>query len=332
MFTAFFDTTDADKAFFSKALPGKKVFYTESIGEQHLADLTNVDVISVFVSSKVPAAILERLPKLKGVVTRSTGFDHVDIACAKNRNIPVCNVPAYGESTVAEYTFALLLALTRKIPLTLRHVDSNNYTTTGLSGKDLQDKWLGVVGGGKIGMHVVRIAKGFGMHVKVFDVVQQSFLRELLHFTYAPTLDDLLKTCDVISIHTPNLPSTKHMINMSNIKKVKKGAFLVNTARGNVVSAEALLYGLDKEILSAAALDVLEDEELLLHPPMTLTNEQQTILGRNKKIINHKNVIFSPHNAFNTSEALQRIRQTSLDNIIALDPAKKTPPKNCVSS
>jgi D-lactate dehydrogenase len=256
------------------------------------------------------------MPALKVIVCRSTGFDHVDLAAAKAKNIMVCNVPTYGENTVAEQAFALLLCLVRNIHTSYHRSTMNNFSTEGLCGVDMRGKTIGIIGGGRIGLHAIKIARGFGMNVICYDVFEQPFIKEILGYEYVP-LDKLLKESDFISIHVPYMPATHHLINMGNVRKIKKGAVLINTARGAVVETEALMYALDKGIISKAGLDVVEDEDLLLSSAAAANAARGKQLERNKKLVAMKNVLFTPHVAFDTVEAIRRIQQVSADNINA---------------
>jgi D-lactate dehydrogenase len=323
---AIFDTKPHEKQSLQKQLPGKKIFFTESVCDADLTNIKDCDAMSVFVSSKVSKEHIDALPKLKLIATRSTGYDHVDVAYAQSKGITVCNVPAYGENTVAEHTFALLLALTRLIPQSAQRVAMNNFSTDGITGTDIGGLTFGCIGGGKIGMHAIKYARGFGMNVLCYDVCQNHFMAQTLGFTYVD-LPTLLAKSDVVSIHTPALPSTTHLLNMSTIKKMKKGAILLNTARGNVVELQALLYGLQKGIISRAGLDVIEYEELILKHTVPLPPEKQELQETIKKILSLPQVLFTPHNAFNTAQALGRITQTTIDNIVAY---YKQKPQNCV--
>jgi len=268
----------------------------------------------------VNAQIIARLPKLKLITTRSTGFDHIDLKETSKKKIAVCNVPYYGENTVAEHTFALILALSRNVHKSYLRTLRNDFSIDGLQGFDLKDKTLGVIGGGNIGLHVIRIAKGFGMDVVVYDTHKNTFLAEVLGFKYVDDLDKLLGQSDIITLHLPENKHTHHLINRRNIHKIKKGAILINTARGGVVETEALIEALEKEILSGAGLDVLEGEELIKEEKQLLYEHKHPrkigALIRDHILIDKDNVVFTPHIAFYSKEALQRIIETTGENIL----------------
>jgi D-lactate dehydrogenase len=267
------------------------------------------------VNSRVDKKVFSRLPNLKFIATRSTGFDHIDIAQAEKQNILVSNVPSYGENTVAEFTFALILALSRKIYPAIKRVHEQGlFSYEGLRGFDLKGKTIGVIGTGKIGARVIKIAQGFEMEVLAYD----PHPREDLGIKYA-TLEDLLKKSDIISIHVPYMPATHHLINEENLKLVKPTAILINTSRGGLVDTMALLTSLKQKQLAGAGLDVLEEEGYIIDELNLLKghpNEEQlkTILA-DHELMQMDNVVVTPHNAFNTKEALERIFQTTAENI-----------------
>jgi D-lactate dehydrogenase len=275
------------------------------------------------VQSEVPKALLDKLPSLKMIAARSTGFDHIDIKECAARGIVVSNVPTYGENTVAEHAFALILALSRKIFQSFERTEKMDFDREGLEGFDLAGKTLGVVGCGNIGRHSVMIGRGFGMKVVVYDVHPDEKFAQETGCTFVTKLDDLLTQSDVITLHVPFIPGkTEHLINKDNVKKIKRGAILVNTARGGIVDTEALLWALEEGTLSGAGLDVLEDEDDtfdhidLLSKGFPRDKDIVTLL-RNHLLVDRDDVIITPHNAFNSREARQRIFETTVENISA---------------
>lgn len=300
---------------------GECIFLPETV-QDCTADLSRTEILSVFVNSRVDTGIFERMPRLKMIATRSTGYDHIDLQTAKARGVSVCTVPTYGENTVAEHTFALILSLSRNLRKAYLRTVQNDFSIDGLMGFDLKGKTLGVVGTGHIGIHVIRMALGFGMRVVAYDVKEQSFLAEILGFEYVP-FETLLESSDIISLHAPYLPSTRHLINRKNIARIKKGAVLVNTARGGLIETDALVEALDRKILNGAGLDVLEEEEYLLEEKRLLESGQteehwrklQTTL-KNHVLLHRENVIYTPHMAFFSREAVERILATTAENIL----------------
>ena len=265
------------------------------------------DIAGVFMDSPVDATVIAAIPERKFITTLSTGFDHIDLAAAAARGIPVSSVPAYGENTVAEFAFALLLSLSRKIGEARDRVRvEHKMTTDGLCGFDLAGKTIGVLGTGRIGKHAVRMAKGFGMKVIAYDVYHDDAFAKEMDFPYM-SLEEVLAASDVITVHAPYLPSTHHLINAGNVHLIKKGAYLINTARGAIVETAAMITALKDGTLAGAGLDVLEEEVAL----------KAGDFGADAELLAMPNVIITPHNAFNTNEAFLRILDTTIDNIVA---------------
>lgn len=284
-----------------------------------VGDAASCQILSVFIYSRLSADVLSQLPHLVLIATRSTGYDHIDLDYCRARGIKVCNVPSYGENTVAEHTFGLILSLSRNIHRAYLRTSRGNYSLEGLSGFDLKGKAIGVVGTGHIGFHVIRMAKGFGMHVLATDIREQPFLAEVLDFTYV-LLTRLLQESDIISLHAPYNASTHHLINRQNIGLIKRGAILINTARGGLIETAALVEALDKGILGGAGLDVLEGEHLIKEEWQLLASDEpvetlRTLLS-NHILQNRENVVITPHIAFDSREALLRILDTTVANIL----------------
>ncbi len=319
---AFFELEEWEQAELRKGLfEGHELHLsTEPLSERTLTEEHGAEIVSVFVHSQLNRATLDKLPNLKFIATRSTGFDHIDLACCRERGIQVSNVPSYGENTVAEHTFALILALSRNIHKAFVHTLAHDIPFAELRGFDLAGKTLGVVGAGRIGLHVIKIAKGFGMQVVAFDVRQEPLLAEVLNFRYA-SVEELLRVSDIVSLHCPYSPQTHHLINSANIRLFKRGSLLINTARGGLIDPAALTMALDEGILAGAALDVLEGEELLKDErqilAQPLAQDKLRTLLLNHSLLNRDNVVITPHIAFNSREAVQRILETTLDNLQA---------------
>jgi D-lactate dehydrogenase len=284
------------------------------------ASATTAGCISVFIYSQLTASALDKFPAVRLIATRSTGFDHIDLAECRKRSITVSNVPSYGENTVAEHTFALILMLSRKVHQSYNQVRAGHIERAMLTGFDLQGKTLGVVGAGRIGLHAIRIGRGFGMRVLTFDIRRDPFLADLLGFTYAP-LETLLAESDIVSLHCPLIPSTRHILGREQFAQMKRGALLINTARGGLVDTDALIEALDSGKLGGAGLDVVEDEELVKEEKQLLqgahTLEQFRAATRNRMLLSRDDVVFTPHNAFNSREALERILDTTIANLKA---------------
>lgn len=316
---AFFEIKDWEQKELGEIFKKDQLYFSqEPLFLENIKSAKECQVISVFIYSKLEKEVLEKLPDLKLITTRSTGFDHIDLDYCRCKGIGVCNVPFYGENTVAEHTFALILALSRNVHKSYVRGLRGDFAIEGLKGFDLKGRTIGVVGAGNIGLHVIRIAKGFGMEVLASDVKQNKFLAEVLGFQYVP-LEELLGKSDIISLHVPSNPQTSHLINKQNIKLMKKGAILINTSRGSVVETDALLEALDKGIISGAGLDVLEGEELIKEEKQLLYGKQNPEalkqLLKDHIILNKDNVVYTPHIAFYSQEALERILQTTVQSI-----------------
>lgn len=317
---AVYDATEEDRLALAGLQDSNEVtFFDESLSESNL--VKQAEVISVFVSSSVDKSLLAAMPNLKLIATRSTGYNHIDREAAKSAGVTIAAVPTYGEHTVAEYTFTLLLALTRKLFDAAEQVDQGELNANTVHGTDLFGKTIGVIGLGKIGRNVATIAKAFGMKVLAFDVHVDEKTAKEIGLEYK-TLDELAKQSDVISLHVPVTSANQHMIDKDFLGKMKRGAYLINTARGELVDTMALVDALQSGQLAGAAIDVVEDERL-----MDL-DEEELILRKGRiprASLEHMvaidilqkmfNVIITGHNAYNTVEAIERINSTTLENI-----------------
>jgi len=317
----FTDSEGWEENYLRDKLPGHKlIMLNHPLALQDCLAVAEAEILCPFVSSLINRDIVNALPNLKFIATRSTGFDHIDLAVVRQRGIKLSNVPYYGENTVAEHTWALILALSRKIFQSYEHTEKGNFSTQGLRGFDLKGKTLGLIGGGHIGLHVAKIGRAFDMTVLVCDVHPNEQLAGQVGFTYVG-LEDLLKQSDVISLHAPYNKQTHHLLNADNFKLIKQGAVLINTARGGLVDTVALVDALEKGILSGAGLDVLEEENYLKEHGLNTTefcpgHDFKTILS-DSKLIARSDVIITPHNAFNSNEAVRRIIDTTVENIKA---------------
>ncbi len=259
-----------------------------------------------------------KLPNLKFIATRSMGFDHIDITACKEKGIVVSYVPSYGAHTVAEHTFALMLAVSRKIVPSVERAKRGDFSSIGLTGFDLFGKTLGVIGTGHIGKNVCELGIAFGMKILAYcHHEDQELCAKGVKYV---SLDELLSGSDVVSLHLPHNSETEHIINTRNIEKFKKGAILINTARGALIETKAILEGLEKGILAGAGLDVLEEENALKEEREFLASEHIEKGDIQTQLLDHilldrNDVVITPHNAFNSIEALQEILETSLGNI-----------------
>ena len=316
----FFEAEGWEEPALRTAFPNDElVLSKEKLSEEKIPARTDFDVISVFVGSQVTDKVLAAFPNLKFLTTRSVGFDHVDTKAAAARGIAVAYVPGYGDNTVAEWAFGLLLNLTRNMYHAIEQVKmAGSFSFDGLRGVDIKGKTMGIVGTGRIGKEAIKIAKGFGMNVIAYDPFPDAATATTLGFSYA-TLDELLATADMISIHCPLTDATRHLLNRDNMMKMKPGVFLVNTARGGIVETDGLVAALEAGIIRGAALDVIEEERETKDELDFLTHEHhiedfRTVV-ENHMLMKMPNVLITPHNAFNSQEALERILATTIENI-----------------
>jgi D-lactate dehydrogenase len=323
----FFEVNSKEKKYLKKKFDKnyEVSFYEAKLTEANSNLIGDSEIVSPFIYSEITQKVLSKAKKLKLIATRSTGFNHIDIKTAKTKKISVANVPYYGENTVAEHTFAMILALSRNIHRAYVRTIRNDFTLNGLQGFDLKDKTLGIIGAGSIGVHVIKIAKGFGMKVICYDTRPNHILTELLDYKYVD-LDEILKSSDIITLHCPYNEHTRHLINMDNIDKVKKGTLFINTARNGIIEPKALYYAIEKGIFGGAGLDVFEGEELIKEENQMLTknvsvDHLEAILKRNI-LLRYENVIITPHMAFDSAEAVERILDTTVDNVKAFKEGK----------
>ncbi len=319
---AFFELENWEKDKIKKSLKKHNVlFFKEPLSKSNIEKIKDAEIISVFIYSKITREIIDSLPKLKFIAAMSTGYEHIDTSYCKKKNILVSNVPVYGSNTVAEHTFALILALSRKLyqSIKITHEQHSFETDSSLTGFDLKGKTLGIIGCGNIGKNVARIGVGFQMNVLAYDRHPDKKTAEQLGFKYK-SFDNVLKKSDIITLHLSYNKETHHLINKSSIGKMKKGVVIINTARGGIIDTHALIEGLNKKQISGAALDVLEGECEIKEEKIVLTSnfkkscDLKTLL-EDHMLMKMNNVIITPHNAFNSREALERILETTIGNI-----------------
>lgn len=304
-------------------------FFNHRLTYDNLHEAAAANYLVTFIYSDLSHQVLDHLPHLKGIATMSVGVDHIDLEETARRSITVSNVPAYGPNTVAEHTVALLLALSRRIVESVERTRDGVYEYTGLSGWDLMGKTLGLIGTGKIGAHVARIANGLGMRLIGYDPHPNHQIVNNLGLEYM-SLPQVLAASDVISIHVPLTPENKHMLSSEQFKKMKRGVVILNTARGGLINADALLDALNDGTVSQAGIDVLEDEGLLkeekqFFSPYFQLKDYQTAMA-DHALMRHPKVLVTPHNAFNSKESMRNILRTTVENIegmIAGDPVNE---------
>jgi D-lactate dehydrogenase len=305
---AHFDVLDWEKEILNNELQDHNNIYLNFENTKN-SDLihNSVEILSVFVHHKINGNILKKFPNLELIVTRSTGFDHInpDDDSAKAKKLTICNVPQYGTETVAEHAFALLLSLAKNISVLDSQTKKLDLTYHDRLGFDLKFKNFLVIGAGKIGINALEIAKGFEMKLFAYDVFQNQELANKIGFEYLE-LNEALTKADIISIHTPYNQHTKDLLNEQALTHIKKGAVIINTARGKLLKNKDLINMLDQKKIAGIGLDTIEDEELLFKGK---ANQEQI------NLINRENVIFTPHSAYYTKEAVTRILVTTAENI-----------------
>lgn len=321
MRVACFELQDWEKEYLKKKFEDTLdiSFHTETLTSENAKEAATAEALVIFIYSNVTKEVLDLLPNLKFIATMSTGFDHIDIEECKKRHITVSTVPTYGENTVAEHAFALIFAISRRLIESTARVKAGNFSPVGLTGFDLFGKTLGVLGVGNIGAHVIRIAKGIGMDVIAYKRTPDPKLAQDLGFRFVG-MDELLSLSDIITVHVPYSPETHHLLNTESFSKMKNGVVIINTARGAIIDTTALVTALQSGKVAAAGLDVLEEEPMLreehelLHKDFPI-EDLKTVL-ENHMLLNNPNVVITPHNAFNSHEALERILNTTSDNLM----------------
>lgn len=310
---AFFDTKPYDKPSFDKYCleNGFQFKYFETKLNEDTADLAKgFDGVCVFVNDTVNAAVIDRLYELgvKFIALRCAGYNNVDVKHALGK-LHVYRVPAYSPYAVAEHAMALLLTSIRRIHKAYIRSKDFNFSLSGLTGFDLHGKTVGIIGTGKIGCVFIDICKGFGMRILAYD----RFPKDLDGVEYVP-LDELFRQSDIISLHCPLTEETHHIIDAKALEICKRGVVLLNTSRGALVDAEALLNAIKARKVGAACLDVYEEESDLFFEDNSGHIMEDDTLAR---LISMPNVIVTSHQAFLTEEALENIAQATVQNILA---------------
>lgn len=311
---AFFDTKEYDKKFFNKYNEnyGYKITYFESTLNSETAPLTKgYDAVCVFVHDKVDKTTLKILNEngVKLIALRCAGFNNVDLE--NKGNIKVVRVPQYSPYSVAEHAVALLLNITRKLYKSYQRTRKYNFTLDGLLGFDIHGKTVGVIGTGKIGKVFIQIMKGFGTNVIAYDVYKDEKASKELGFEYVE-LDELCEKSDIISLHCPLTPETENIINRDSIKKMKKGVILINCSRGKLIDTKSLIKEMETGKIGGVGLDVYEDEDEFFLQDFTNSYKRDNNLSI---LLSMPNLIITSHQAFFTSEALNKIASDTCKNI-----------------
>ncbi len=306
---AFFDAKNYDIESFSSVDSSIKFkFYETKLTIDTVELARGCDGICVFVNDTVNADVIEQLCEMniKVIALRCAGYNNVDFSALRGR-IPVVHVPAYSPYAVAEHAMAMLLTSIRRVHKAYIRTRDFNFSLTNLTGFDLHGKTVGVIGTGKIGRVFIDICRGFGMKILAFDKYPNSEVNA----EYVD-LDTLFKNSDIISFHCPLTPETHHLVNEESIKKMKKGVMLINTSRGALIDAEALLEAIKSRYIGGACLDVYEEESEVFFEDFSGHIVNDDVLAR---LISMPNVIVTSHQGFLTREALCNIAETTVQNI-----------------
>jgi Lactate dehydrogenase and related dehydrogenases len=322
---AFYDTHKFEKEIFedvNKEYGFEVDFLGMRLNTKTALAAAGAQAVCVFVNDQVDEECIMKLKELgiRHIALRSAGFNNVDLNAAKKYQISVSRVPGYSPYSVAEFAVGLLLSVNRKIHRSYGRVRELNFSLDGLVGFDLHGKTVGVIGAGKIGKIFAKIMLAFGCKVLVQDQFQDDELRSMSGVDYVD-INELCKKSDVISLHVPLTPETHHIINETNINQMKKGVILINTGRGALIDTRALIEGLKKEFIGAAALDVYEEEEDVFFQDLSNQVLQDDVLAR---LLTFPNVLITSHQAFLTREALHNIASSTMQSIEDCELPKST--------
>lgn len=320
---AIFETEEWERAACRRLRPAHELSCTaKPLTASDAAQYSDAEIVSTFIASDLSRDVLGRLPHLRLIATRSTGFDHVDLEYCAKAGVVVCNVPDYGDPTVAEHAFALLMAVSRRIVEAAERTRRGDFSVGGLRGFDLAGRTLGVVGAGRIGRRMAQFGRAFGMTVVASDTQPIAAEADRVGYRHVG-LDELLRTADVVSLHVPGGPSTRDLISDTQFALMKPGAILINTSRGGVVDPAALVRALSDGHLGGAGLDVLADEALvreeaeIFRSGVVLEVDQLRSLLATETLRHQPKVVVTPHIAYNTCEAVHRIVDLTVKNIEA---------------
>lgn len=316
MQVAVFDTHKYDRAAFEAANAefGHTLHFVESRLSEATARLAaGFPAVCPFVNDRLNEAALDvlRADGVKIIALRSAGYNHVDLKAADRFGIAVVRVPEYSPHAVAEHTVALILALNRKVHRSFNRVRELNFSLDGLVGFDLYGKTVGVVGTGRIGAVFAKIMHGFGCRLLGFDHHPDEQLVGSTGIQYVP-FTQVLAESDVLSLHVPLTPDTKHLLDQAAFSRMKRGVMLINTSRGGLIETKALIAALKTGAIGYAGLDVYEEEEGVFFQDLSEHGLQDDVLAR---LLTFPNVLVTSHQAFLTREALANIAQTTLQSL-----------------
>lgn len=312
---AFFSTKPYDKIWFepmAKDYGFDIRFYEVPFNEDTILLAKGYDAVCIFVNDYVNAGMIQTLyeMKVKAILLRSAGFNNVDVKAAEDK-IHVLRVPSYSPEAVAEFAMGMILTVNRYTHKAYNRTRDFNMSLNGLMGVDLYHKVAGIIGTGKIGQAMIRICNGFGMQVLAYD----PYPNPKLEAEYV-SMDELVASAEVISLHCPLTSETKHIINRETISRMKKGVYLVNTSRGSLIDTDALIQGLVEGKFGGVGLDVYEEEEGIFYEDRSNEIMRDENLAR---LMTFPNVLITSHMGFFTKEAMQAIASVTLENAYALE-------------
>jgi D-lactate dehydrogenase len=328
----FTETEQPDEDFFKAGFAEHELRFVSGVEEVP----PDAEILCTYIMSRIDAAFLDAHPQLKLITTRSAGHDHIDVSECSRRDVIVCEAPGSNANTVAEHTFALMLALSRRLIEVSQVKKERRFSFARWRGFELENKTLGVIGAGEIGRRVTHLALAFGMKVLAYD----PYKRADIEGVRCVSLDGLLAESDVISLHTPLTPETFHLLDREAFAKCRRAPIIINTARGAVIDTDALIEALEAEIVGGAGLDVLEEESVMRKDAGKIVTDQIVErlqnappegavargpdgvkqierLFRNERLLARWNVVFTPHVAFNSIEAIERTQAMTVENIRA---------------
>ncbi|MBD5402125.1 hypothetical protein HDR58_04925 [bacterium] len=321
----FFDYRESEKAFFEKNHYDnfEIKFFNENLNEETVNNISEEDlesamIISVFITSNITEKVVEKFKNLRIISTRSTGVDHIDLEPCVNKNIAVINVESYGVTSVAQFTFALLLTLQRQIFPAVLSIKTGECVQHNYTGNNLASLTLGIIGTGAIGASVCAIASSFGMHVIGYDLLPKKELEQKYNIEYT-NLENLLERSDIVSLHLPYTKDNYHLISDRELKKMKDNSYLINVSRGELINLEALLKYVKNGKLKGVGLDVVACVDSTCIEEVVRTERSSLLCLEESKVVkelnNYPNVIITPHIAYDTQESVDYILQKTFDGL-----------------
>ena len=321
---AFFSTKSYDRTHFESEVAKTDheiTFFEDALTLQTATLVTGYDAVCIFVNNPMDEPLIKKISEMgvEVVALRSAGFNHVDLDACKKHGLTVYRVPAYSPEAVAEHTLALILTLNRKTHKAYNRVRENNYSLEGLAGFNLHRKTVGVIGTGTIGAAFCKIMTGFDCNIIAFDPKVNEDV-EAMGVNYVD-FDELVKQSDIISLHCPLIPQTRHIIDRESIEKMKDSVMIINTSRGALIDTSAVIDGLKQKKVGFLGIDVYEQEDNLFFKDLSAEVIQDDVITR---LMAFPNVLITGHQAFLTEEALQQITETTIRNVSDYEAGKSS--------